>query len=85
VVICGQRIIWHGGQDSQTAKGVKLAGSRDLRDRRTHCKGLKFPLAIRNLLSIVLWPFWNRSTQGPKLRGHLWAAELGWGMDPRPG
>lgn len=47
MVIHDQGIIWHGRQEGQNAEGVKVTGSRNVRDRRTPCKGMKFPLVMR--------------------------------------
>ena len=44
MVICDQGMFWQGGQEGPDAEGVKVAGSRDARDRRTPCKGVQFPL-----------------------------------------
>lgn len=68
--------MWHGGQG-----GVKLAGNRNARDRTDSFQGSEVSLGdeIRNSLSFVLQPSWNKRAQGSKLRGKLWAAELGEG------
>lgn len=47
-------MIWHGGLDCAGAEGLKLAVSRETRDRMTPCKAVKFPLVVGNNLSIVL-------------------------------
>lgn len=67
-------------QEVPNAEEVKLAGIRTARDR-TPCEAVKFPLVLREAATPVL------SCSHPGigvLRGHHWAAELGWKMDPKP-
>ena len=48
VAVCHQGMIWHGGQEGLTAEEVKLVGSKNVRERTTPCKGVKFAEEITN-------------------------------------
>lgn len=57
------------GKKAQLQEGVKLAESRSARGRTNSLKGWKISLGgeRKASLSIVLWPLWVASAQGPPL------------------
>lgn len=65
MVVCGQEMICHGGQEGPAAEGAELAGNRNVRDRMDPCMGLEkydcnSPLCIQCNWVLIQSGRWDR-------------------------